>query len=73
MNMKRMVFSVETNERIARGIILGLQQEGRKPEVYLRTENIEGMRVSIFVIVCDSVVATTHGKNGVPPLPAIEG
>jgi hypothetical protein len=72
MNMKRMVFSVETNERIARGIILGLQQESRKPEVYLRTENIEGMRVSIFVVVCDALPAVTHGKNGVPPLPAIE-
>jgi hypothetical protein len=72
MNMKRMIYSAEVHEPYARDHVADLQQQGRKPEVYLRTENIEGMRVSIFVVVCDSVVDVTHGKNGTPELPAIK-
>jgi hypothetical protein len=72
MNMKRMVYSAEVHEPYARDHVADLQQQGRKPEAYLRTEDIEGMRVSIFVVVCDALPGVTHGKNGVPPLPAIK-
>jgi hypothetical protein len=70
--MKRKVHSAETNEQITKELVTILREQNRHPEVYLRTENIEGMRVSIFVVVCDSVVDVTHGKNGTPELSAIK-
>ena len=48
--------------------------KGRHPRVHRLDIHAEPLDFSIFVVICDAAksVSITHGKNGVPELPAIK-
>ena len=52
--MARVVHIVETNAVLAKALEELLREQGRNPETYLRTENVEGVRISIFILMCDA-------------------
>jgi hypothetical protein len=63
---RRMLKVATTKEEAAEAVTQDLH-----PEVYLRIENVEGLRLPFFIVMCDDTAGVTHGKNGVAELPAI--
>ena len=70
--MKRRVFLATTDTVVAHAAYGTAQAAGLHPETYLRTENVERLQLTVYIIMCDSVVAATHGKNELPALPVVE-
>jgi hypothetical protein len=71
MNMQRRVFKIATKQQIAEIARMDAEVHGLHPEVYLRSENIEHMRISVFVVMVDDLGSATHGKNAIEALPVI--
>jgi hypothetical protein len=73
--MTRMVYSVGIGHMPKCDIKRVQALKGRHPRVHgFDIRNVESLDVPVFVIVCDAAksVSITHGKNGVPALPAVK-
>jgi hypothetical protein len=70
--MKRRVQCVLTSDEAAQTEIASVLTAGLHPEVYVRTENVEQQRLTLFIIMRDDFTTGTHGKNGIEALPMVE-